>query len=78
MHTQPTERRWKDDYGRRHLTADAAPLRVFGGFQIARHDWYRDEDGWQCEYDVLDLTVYATEAECQAAIDAAQAERVAA
>ena len=45
------------------------PLTVTGGWVVAEHRWYRDEDGWQCDYDELHpRIVYATEDECKQAI----------
>lgn len=49
---------------------------VFGGFRMAREVWERGPDGWECDYDIngLDDTVWPTRAECQAAIDRAEAQ----
>ncbi len=58
-------------HGRPTYTARAPePHTVYGGFRMAFTDWVRDEDGWDCDFDFdgLPTTVFATEADCLAAI----------
>ena len=67
-----TAARSHDNYGRPTYTTRAPePHTVFGGWRMAYTDWVRDEDGWDCDYDFdgLPTTVFATEAECLAAIE---------
>ena len=47
------------------------PHCVAGGFRMVREDWSRSSDGWDCDYDFegLDDTIFATEADCQQAIN---------
>lgn len=46
-------------------------LTVFGGFRMAWETWKLTPEGWDAGYDTDELgpTVWATEAECLAAIE---------
>lgn len=72
------EFRTTDAFGRRQYR-NVHPVAVSGGWQATEVSETRTELGWESEYDLTDdLTVYATEDECWAAINGASAQAVAA
>lgn len=73
--TLPTETIPLTDGGMFRVTAAPTPAKlvpwtVHGGFRMAYQVWEWTEDGWDCEWDTdgLPATIFATQAECEAAI----------
>lgn len=68
IHTDDYAFRTTDNFGRRQFRS-VRPVAVFGGWQAMEVSETRTCDGWENEYDQTDdLTVYASEDACWAAI----------
>lgn len=63
------QHRSRDLMGRRVIHEGLEAHMVFGGFKIATAEWTRTEDGWDCDYQIVDPQLYPSKASCEAAID---------
>lgn len=81
MSLQDAHIRQIDGLGRlAHTARQPEPHCVYGGYKMAYSDWYRSEDGWECDYDFKGLpsTVFPDFEACEAAIAALLAPEMAA
>lgn len=62
------QHRSRDAQGRRVIHEGLEAHMVFGGFKIATAEWTRTEDGWDCDYEIVDPTLYPSKFSCEAAI----------